>query len=122
MASEEKSDFEPFDRKLSMLLFAPPLIWLAHLTISYALVPESCVSGEKWFLHLVTVVALVLALAATAASWSGYGNEREGSLDAGGETDTRRRFMMLSSVAFGLLFTLLILANQIPIFILRSCD
>lgn len=40
-------------------------IWFVHLTVSYALVPYRCRSGNDWPMHVVTLVSL----AALAAVW-----------------------------------------------------
>jgi hypothetical protein len=53
----------------------PPLAWMLHLAITYAIVPESCAAGTTFWLNSATAVgvALIVAagVAATLAHWNG---------------------------------------------------
>lgn len=122
MSAEDKSDFEPFDRRLTMAFLAPPTVWLVYLSVSYALVPEACTSGTKAMLHVATLVALLLAAVPTVFAFHRAREAGRGSLDRGEPHETRRRTMAIGSVVYGVAFTLLIVATAIPTFILRSCD
>ncbi len=49
--------------RLAVSIFAPPMVWLLHLVVSYALVESSCGSNVGWLIHTsVSAVALLLAL------------------------------------------------------------
>ena len=117
-----KSDFEPADRRLAIAMLAPPVIWLTHLGVSFSLVPLVCRSGNKAILHSLTVAGIVLTLAAGWIAWKGLRDLGAGPLNRGDVLRTRRRFMALTAAVFAALFTLLLVANQIPNFILRSCQ
>ncbi len=117
----EKSDFETTDRWLLLLMLTPPSVWLTHLSVSYALVPQSCVWSSKALLHMLTVIAFLITASSAFMSWRELGRiGAEGSMSHPHEP--RRRFMAVLGVVFGIVFTMLVVANQIPNFILRSCD
>ena len=121
MAEREKSDFESFDRWLLLLLLTPPSVWLTHLSVSYAFVPQACEWTDKTVLHVLTVLALAITILCGWLSWRALA--RLGGRGSMSEPhDPRRRFMAMTGVIFGLLFTMLVIANEIPNLILRSCD
>ena len=121
MAAEDKSDFETFDRWLLLLDLTPPVAWFSHLSISYTLVPQSCLWSSKTLLHLLTVVGISVTIACAWLSLRAL--RRLGPHEPmSAPHEQRRRFMALMGVVFGILFTTLIVANQIPNFLLRSCD
>lgn len=122
MAEEEKSDFNSFDRRLTLLFLLPPVIWLLHLTVAYVLVPTSCVYRDKTVLHIATAVAVLVTLLMTFRSWKHAHVAGRGSMDHGEPHDTRIRFTAFGALIYGAFFTMLIIANEIPILILRSCD
>jgi hypothetical protein len=53
---------------LWFLAVAGPAAWVAHLLVSYALVPFACGRDASVTLHVTTIVAGVLALAATVSA------------------------------------------------------
>lgn len=116
---EEKREFSTRDRMLVGAFIASATGWAAHLNISYFLVPESCGAGSKWMLHLVTVICVAVTLASAAIAWK---------VRASGEaTDTlvrkaRTKFMSEMVLLLALGFTVVIIAQEIPNLILRSCD
>ena len=110
--SERKSDFVAADRWLLAAGMIGSSGWLLHLTISYMLVPESCGDRSKWMLHLTTIACAMTTLVAAAIAW------RVGIL----ETDQRRRWTAKLVIALCLTFTLVVIAQEIPNLILRSCD
>jgi hypothetical protein len=46
-----------------------PLVFLANLSLAYALVPLACATQRSTLLHMSNGIALVLALAATLLAW-----------------------------------------------------
>lgn len=117
---EEKSEFRPRDRKVVGAFIASALGWALHLNVSYILVPESCGAGSKMMLHAVTVLCLAITLSAAALAWS----VRASCI---GEPDTvlwKQRTKFTSDLVFvlALAFSLVIVAQSIPNYILRSCD
>ena len=121
MAEKEKGDFDAFDRWLVLLAVTPPAIWLTHLSVSYSFVPQACEWTDKTVLHVLTMVALAITVLCSWLSWRALAR-----LGTAGPTsqphEPRRRFMAVTAVVFGVLFTMLTVANEIPNLILRSCD
>lgn len=117
-----KQDFDPVDRRLAFAMLAPPVIWLLHLSISFSLVRAACVSGSKSMLHLLTAGAFILI---AGAGWLAFVFLRrigQGPVDRGDVLRTRRRFMALSGVVFAVLFTILLVATEIPNLVMSSCS
>lgn len=50
------------------LAAAPPALWGLHLSVTYAIVPESCAAGTTAWLHLTTLVGIAAILAAGVAA------------------------------------------------------
>ena len=117
-----KSDFTPFERRLTLAMLTPPVAWLAHLSSSYALVPSFCLSGDETPLHLATAGFLMIVALAGIYSWSATKKLGWGSTDGPDSTITRMRFMALAGVVFATGFAILILANEVPNLIFRGCD
>lgn len=117
---EEKREFEPRDRMLVAAFIGSAAGWALHINVSYFLVPESCGAGSKLMLHLVTVACLAITLASAAVAWK---IRRE----CMGEPETivwkaRRKFTSELVAVLALAFSLVIVAQEIPNLILRSCD
>lgn len=60
MGRPDKKDLFPRERAVVLATLAAPLIWFAHLAVSYTLVPEACEQESKLLLHLVSIVSLIL--------------------------------------------------------------
>lgn len=69
--------------RLVAVAAAVPLVWLAHLSANYALVPVACAAGTRAPLHAVFAVALVatvaMALAVARAPQRGGAGDDEDS-------------------------------------------
>jgi uncharacterized Tic20 family protein len=113
----EKREFLPRERWLNFALILGPAAWVLHLNVSYMLVPESCGDKTKMMLHVVTVVCVVLALIGAAIAWRIRAASVGESLSA-----DRTRWTATMVLLLSLSMVVVILAQQIPNFILRSCD
>jgi len=112
----------PRDVLLGLAVFAGPVAWALHLEVSYSLAPSACDLKSKLFLHLTTLGALLLVTAGAVTAWSVGKKLPEGSTEKGNPEDSRLRFMSLAGVASCVLFGLVILAAEVPNWILRVCD
>ena len=109
-ATEVKTDFTSRDRWLMFAIVLAPMAPLTHLLISYALVPTACAQGSKLWLHVSTIVFLIVSVAAgLIARWRDDG-------------DDRTRWMVKAAIALSAMSVLTILAMEIPNLLLRSCD
>jgi hypothetical protein len=126
VAKKEIDHHEPSlhrrDVLLGLAVFAGPIAWALHLQVSYSLAPTACDLKSKLFLHLTTVGALLIVVAGAAVAWSLGRKLPEGSTAQGGLTASRARFMALAALSLNLLFGLVILAMEVPSWILRVCD
>lgn len=121
MAPTAQSDFDRTDRLLVAVMLAPPLIWFAHLSVSYVWVPSSCATGDWLKLHLFTGAGILLIALAGVGSWRFLRQSGPGHTDRADPRLSRRRFMAVAGSTFAVVFTLLIVANEIPVIVLRGC-
>jgi hypothetical protein len=99
-----------------------PLVWLAQFQLNYALVPRMCAAGTALPLHLVFVVALLLVAGAGLLAWRTWRTAGAGwpSSDEGGPVG-RSRLLGALGLMTSTLFSLVILAQWIPTFIVDPC-
>jgi hypothetical protein len=102
-----------------------PLVWFTLLEVNYVLTYVACDTGEKWFMHLAVLIALVLVGASGYFSWV-YGPPDDPELNTPPVTretaEQRARWMALYAVASSAWFIIVILANEIPILVLPACE
>ena len=117
---------EPEIRRRDVLLWLPvlagPFSWALHEQASYMLTPSACDAGSHLMLHLITLGTLLIALAGAALAWSRWKAFPEGSTEKGDPEGSRIRFMALSGLGLCVTFALIILAAEIPNWVLRVCD
>jgi hypothetical protein len=116
--SERKTDFRTPDRWLNFALVLGPAAWIAHLNYSYMLVPESCAGGSKLKLHIATAICVAVALLAAAIAWAIRGRIAE-------EPELwheRARWMATFIVVLSVSMAVVIVAQEIPNLMLRSCQ
>ena len=89
-------------------IIGAPVVFLTALSAAYALVPWACRSQHHGALDLVSVVALVLTLAATA--WGAYG-WRRARAGGGSPLGARRMFLAQLAVASGALSTIAVMGH-----------
>ena len=110
------------DVLLWLAVLAGPLAWAAQLQINYALAPTACALGGKTFLHLVSLVTFLIAVAGAFLAWIRWKKLPEGSAEHGDAKESRARFMALSGMTMAVFFALVIVASEIPNWTLRVCD
>ena len=102
-------------------LLIGPIAWAADLGMSYASVYHACSTGHFYLLHVISLVALIIALTGAFVGWKEFLAVREGS-DDGGTPFDRSHFMALLGLASSLGFAVVIIATAVPRFILSPCD
>ena len=98
-----------------------PTAWIAHLTVSYALVEPVCAAGQgaEALLHLTTAAALLASAAAGAAAfWARRRSDVLGDDPAGRR---RTRFLGSAGMALAALFAAVILAEALPAALQEPC-
>ncbi len=114
------------ERVLNPLLWlgflAGPLAWALQLQVNYMLTPSACEAKQEWWLHLVSLSALLLAGLGALTGWRSWRRLGPGSQEKGDMRSSRARFMALGGVVLSLFFALVIVALEIPNLILVVCD
>jgi RsiW-degrading membrane proteinase PrsW (M82 family) len=97
-----------------------PTAMLMQLEINYALVPWACGTGHTWPLHVVSLFALVVTVAAGFLAYRIWRRVPTGE-DSGGAL-ARSRFMAAVGVLISLLMALVIVAQWLPVFFHSPCE
>jgi hypothetical protein len=116
---EEKVEFGTRDRWLMFAVILGPMAAFTNQTVAYTLVPSACAGGSKFILHVTTIAFLALSLVAAMIGW------RYHSLFAGEQvvpSRERTRWMAVVAITLGVFSAVVILAMEIPNWILGSCD
>ena len=90
--------------RLVLALLAGPAAAALDMLVSYALVYRAQETGTKLSLHVSTLVALLVAVAATFYAWRVRRRE----------TNPQDHFLATLGTALGAFFILLILAFEVP--------
>jgi hypothetical protein len=104
-------------RSLGAAVLGTPLLWAAHLQLTYALVQPLCRSKKIWLLHVITLAFLALITLGMEVS------RREWSATAQGPNPDpagphSRRFLAALGLMTGTLFFIVVLATGLaPLFI-----
>ena len=102
-----------------LALIGTPLLCLTNLSLAYALVGPSCEQQTLAWLHAVhgacTVLAAACALLAWRAGWRAAPGEPEAA--AG-----RRRLLHAMAGPMGALFTLVLLAQWLFVWVISPCQ
>jgi hypothetical protein len=100
----------------------PPVAFLVNLEVAYALVPAACGARTTIAVHLVHAVSLTLAILGGVVAWRTW--QRSGAIWPGGEGGriSRTQFTAGLGALMALLFTIVIVAQWIPSFILDPCQ
>lgn len=106
-------------------LLAGPAAWGLHMQANYSLVPLACKRGGEIYIHLVTILALLITVLGAFAAWRLWqaGGREEEEVDSdGGSRFSRARFMGALGLLTGALFFIVIVAQEIPSFFFQPCQ
>jgi protein-S-isoprenylcysteine O-methyltransferase Ste14 len=103
-------------------LFLPALTFFAHLQIGYLLVPWACATGQDIWIHVAGLLSVVVASLGVLAAWRTWGRAKEQEREQAERMRSRTRFMGEAGVGMGAIFTLILLAQWIAAFFIRSCQ
>jgi hypothetical protein len=110
------------DLALWIGILAGPIVWLLSLEANFALVPWACVFQAKLALHIVSIVALILAASAGVLAWRQWKNLGKEWPGSGGGALPRSRVMAVGGVLMSAMFFLVILAQAMPTVLLSACE
>lgn len=107
--------------RLWLGLLVPGAVFLLALSAEYALVPEACARNDTTLLHVIALVSLIVALAGGGLAWRewsalgrGWPGEEPGPV-------ARSRFMAVLGMMTSAMFSLVIVAQWMPMLILNPC-
>jgi len=103
-------------------MFAGPFAWACDLGFSYALEQHTCSTGHHYVLHVITVVCGLIALSGLAAGRTAYSVLPEEASDEGVRPIDRTHFQVLFGIVISLAFTVVIVAEAVPRWILSPCQ
>jgi hypothetical protein len=103
-------------------MFAGPVGWATDLGFSYALAQHTCSTGHHYVLHVITVACAVIALSGFASGLTAYNELPEGAREEGARPLDRTHFQVLFGMVFSLAFTVVIVAEAVPRWILNPCQ
>lgn len=108
-------------------VLAGPLVWLMLLEWNYVLSYVACETRQTWFLHAPTLVAVGLVAAAGVWGWTAGWQPRDlpepPSPPISAETcNSRAQWMAVYGAAISAWFIIVILAMEVPVIVLRTCQ
>ncbi len=103
-------------------LLAGPIAFMMQMQLQFMLVPWTCSIGSQWWLHLVTIVALVFPISAGFIAWRMWTAAGMGSEDEQGGQIGRTRAMGLAGIILSGMFGVAMIADLIPSLILGACQ
>lgn len=101
-------------------VFLAPTVYFAHLQLNYVLVPWSCATHQRIWVHITSLVAVLLALSGIWAARRVHARAANGHADD--DTLPRLRFLGLLGVLIGALFTLLLVAQLVAGLVISPCQ
>lgn len=102
-------------------ILAGPILFAFKLTATYALVKWTCLTDRQGVLHLISLVSLLVVFGAAWISWVAL-RHTAATLDTdAGTPEARARFMALLGLAMSAFFSLAIVANAYPEWVLDAC-
>ena len=102
-------------------LLGPGLAWMAGFAADYALVERACVSRTTLPLHLVMLLAVLLAAAGTLLAARDWRRTGQAWPNADGGATARARFMAAAGTLLGGFFLLLLLAQWWSHLVIGPC-
>ena len=103
------------------LLF-PAFVTAAQFQINLVLVRQACAAQHRSGLFAVTIIAIVLTLAASAVAFVIWRRSGQRWLSESGDRDTRVRFLSVWALLGNGIFLLLIIAQGIATIIFDPCQ
>jgi hypothetical protein len=103
-------------------ILAGPLAFLLNLQLSYMLVQPVCVTAHHLILHLVPGGALLLTASGGVSAWRNWRRTGQAESSQAGGVLSCSRFMAGVGLLTSGLFTVVIVAQWLPNFLLSPCQ
>jgi hypothetical protein len=101
---------------------AGPLAWAFDHGASYVATQHSCSTGHQYLLHLITVFAMLVALSGLVAAVAEYRALPQEAREEGRRPVDRAHFQALFGIVFSIAFAMVVIADEVPRWILSACD
>lgn len=112
----------PAPRAQWLGLFLAPAAFFAHLQVRYVLVPWACATNGQLWIHVVGVLALVIAVLGAFAAWRTVKSaDREKPGHAGGAIP-RTHMLGVMGLGISLMFVLVLLGQWASVFFFSACQ
>ena len=102
-------------------LAAGPLAWAFDLGSSYAATPHACSTGHYYVLHVISLVALAVALSGFVGAFHIHSRLPKEADKQGHLPRDRAFFLSLAGIGMSLWFVVVIIAESVPRWILSPC-
>jgi hypothetical protein len=102
-------------------LLGGPIIWLCSFEARFALAPWACTFQNKWALHGVAIVALILCLACALIAYGQWKSISHGELGPDAGAIPRANFMAILGIFVSCGCGMIVIAQSIPEFVLGAC-
>lgn len=102
-------------------LMSPPVAWAVQMLTVYTLAPWSCAHGPLLPLHVVSALSLLIAASGSLLAWRSWRAVGGWPSSADEATLGRTRLMTLLGAMTGTLFSLVISAQWLAVFLLEPC-
>jgi len=102
--------------------FLAPFAWALQLLINYSITSTVCANGQHWLLHVVSLVAGLIALVGVLIARRVWTRLTSGSTLEGDARETGRRFLALAGLGMSAFFVLAIFAADLPNWWLSACQ
>lgn len=100
-----------------------PMAMLIELQVNYALVPWACARPEReWALHAVSLLTLLITIAAGLISWRNWKRTGARWEDEGAGVVPRSRFLSALGILISTLLALVVIAQWIAVFVYGPCQ
>jgi len=121
-ARERAHDAGPAPRAQWVGVFLAPAAFFGHVQIRYVLVPWACATNGQLWVHVVDVLALVLALLGAFAAWRAW--QSAGPDDPGQAVGAvaRTRLLAVMGLGMSLMLALVLLGQWAGAFFFSACQ
>jgi hypothetical protein len=126
MISENPTDHrESYSIELGLWtgILGPPIAWLIHFQIIYALVPRVCMTHSHAAMHLTTLVFLAATVACGLIAWKLLkpAPSEPGTIEPIEGISARPRFMAQIGIMSSVMFSLIFIAQWIASLMIDPC-
>lgn len=103
-------------------LLLPPVAWALQLQTLYMLAQYVCANGNPLTFHLASIIALILSLLGGFVAWRSWQQTGANEPAKSPGPLPRSRFMAALGVLTGMLFTVVIFAQWLPMLLGVPCE